>query len=139
MNSYSSLWDVVAPTAIFALLGLGVTALCFSSLLVVLIEAAVLWKMGWGTFRRSFLDSLGMNVLSVLLGAVILIPLAPLFLLIIAFALSVLIEGGVLTMLKRHPVRETWTGALAANAASYAAWLLLFLLLLSPQGLLTPP
>jgi hypothetical protein len=139
MNGYALPLDVVTPTAVFAILGLGVTALCFVSILVVLLEASVLWKRGWGTFRRAFLDSLAMNVVSVLIGAVILIPLAPLFLLIIAFALSVLIEGGVLTMLKRHPVREVWQATLAANAASYLGWLLLFLAVGGLEGLLNPP
>jgi hypothetical protein len=42
----------------------------------------------------------------------------PLFL--IFWAVTVLIEGGMLTALKRHPLRQTWTAAVAINVASYA-------------------
>jgi hypothetical protein len=47
---------------------------------------------------------------------------------VLAWALSVAIEGGVLLLLKRHPRAQTWRAALAINVASYLVFGLLIAL-----------
>ena len=40
-----------------------------------------------------------------------------------------LIEGAVLTVLKRHPLRQTWIAAVAVNTVSYTFQLVLAVVL----------
>jgi hypothetical protein len=117
--SYSVLADVGGPI-LFA--GFGVVAYLALSLL----ESIVLRLLKWGTFWRSLLASLLMNLPSTLVGF-LLIWLAGfpnrldywLFIIPAAWALSVVIEGGVLGLMKRDGGRQNWIAALAANTASY--------------------
>ena len=93
---------------------------------IVLIEALALRGLKWGSFRLSFVDSLMINVTSAAIGVVLFALFAPALnlgvapLLLLLGALTVLIEGGMLTRLKRHPLRQTWIAAVVINAASYA-------------------
>jgi len=117
--SFSVLADVGGPI-LFA--GFGIVAYLALSLL----ESIVLRLLKWGTFWRSLLASLLMNLPSTLVGfcliwlagflrlnrlGILLIP--------VAWALSVAIEGGVLVLMKRDGGRQNWMAALAANTASY--------------------
>jgi hypothetical protein len=115
----------------FLTLALGAVAAAGLFLSIALVEALVLRGLKWGSFRLSFVDSVVINLTSATIGVVLFafsaqalnLGAAPLLLLF--GALTVLIEGGMLTLLKRHPLRTTWTAAIAINAVSYA---LLFVL-----------
>ena len=117
--SFSVLADVGGPI-LFA--GFGIVAYLALSLL----ESIVLRLLKWGTFWRSLLASLLMNLPSTLVGfwLISVVEFSRLnrlqFLLIpAAWALSVAIEGGVLLLMKRDGGRQNWMAALAANTASY--------------------
>ena len=138
--------DVAAGPAIvlFGLIGAVVV------LVIALLETIVLVLLGWAGFGRSLIDSLLMNVASTLVGLVLaaLAPglyescgygpagsgswcaglVSPWSLLVLSAALTVLVEGGVLLLLRRHPPRETWRAALACNAVSYMCIALLMVL-----------
>ena len=116
---FSVLADVGGPI-LFA--GFGIVAYLALSLL----ESIVLRLLKWGTFWRSLLASLLMNLPSTLIGfwLIRVVEFSRLnrlqFLLIpAAWALSVAIEGGVLVLMKRDGGRQNWVASLAANTASY--------------------
>ena len=91
-----------------------------------LLESIVLRLLKWGTYWRSLLASLLMNLPLTLVGFG-LIWLAGssslnrwgIWLIPVTWALSVAIEGGVLVLMKRDGGRQNWMAALAANTASY--------------------
>ncbi len=106
--------------------------------IVVVVEAGVLAMMRWASFGSSLLDSLVMNVVSLLAGIGLAIGLGTLverqngaieldlpdvaaYALFIALALlvSVVVEALVLLLVRRRGAR-TWTAVLVANLASYA-------------------
>ena len=109
--------------------GFGIVAYLALSLL----ESIVLRLLKWGTFWRSLLASLLMNLPSTLVGFWLIwlagfsrtyteeTPLNRLGIWLIpaAWALSVAIEGGVLVLMKRDGGRQNWVASLAANTASY--------------------
>jgi hypothetical protein len=94
--------------------------------IIVLIEALVLRGLKWGSLKLSFVDSAVINLTSATAGVLLfafsarLVNQGTAFLLLVFGALTVLIEGGMLTLLQRHPLRQTWTAAIAINAVSYA-------------------
>jgi hypothetical protein len=126
-------------------------------LAIVLIEAIVLWLLKWGSLWRSLRDSLIVNVASALVGGVMYVlgtprdiytgydparggriyeqlppSIPPLLAGLLAWGLSVAIEGGLLFLLARRPAYQIWTSALVINIVSYA---LLGMLVLSPYVL----
>jgi len=131
----------VGPTILFGGLILGLVIF----VPIWIVEALVLWGLKWGSFGRALLDALIANGASAIFGLVFFtlfyttsfqcrrIPTAdglhtvqscdwaasPVLWFIAMAVLSILIEGGVLALLKRHPARKTWTSAIAANLASY--------------------
>lgn len=131
----------IGPTILFGGLGLGLVLF----IPILIIEALALWGLKWGTFGRSLLDALLANIASTIFGLLFFtlffstsfqcrrVPtddgqhsiqscdwtISPVLWFIVTAALSILIEGGVLLLLKRHPPRKTWTAAVAANVASY--------------------
>jgi hypothetical protein len=131
--------DVAAGPAIFLF---GIVAGVVLVFVIALVEAIVLRLLRWAGFWRALLDSFAMNLVSTLAGLVLNAFVAdfyqscgydparggrycdwlmsPWSLLLAAGLLSVLIEGGVLLLLRRRPAGETWRAALAANVASYA-------------------
>jgi|RhiMetdeSRZDD1v2_1073273.scaffolds.fasta_scaffold235676_2 hypothetical protein len=141
----------VAPIILAGGLTAGVTVF----LPIVLIESLVLWRLKWGSFRRSLVDSTIINIASTLCGLVLFVMftltafqcvrvpagdglhtvnscdwlVSPLIGLAVLWALTVAIEGGVLLLLKRHARRQTWIAALVSNAASYVLIGLGFLVL----------
>jgi hypothetical protein len=141
----------VAPIILAGGLTAGVTVF----LPIVLIESLVLWRLKWGSFQRSLVDSTIINIASTLCGLVLFVMftltafqcvrvpagdglhtvnscdwlVSPLIGLAVLWALTVAIEGGVLLLLKRHARRQTWIAALVSNAASYVLIGLGFLVL----------
>jgi hypothetical protein len=127
---YSIHFDVVGPGV---LLLFGLVAFLLFSGIVFGIEAVVLWLLKWGTFGRSLLASFLMNLASTIVGVVVIGVLATSLLnnfltFVLALLLSILIEGGVLMLVKRDATHENWRAASIANVISYAL-LGIFLLL----------
>src|SRR5882724_4511466 len=139
--------DVAIAPAILSgntLISLGLFAL------VVALETIVVWRLEWGSLRRSFFDMLMANAASTVLGFVFYLGLysvsyacrsvpysdgkhvvtscgwsvPSVLILVLMWLASVIIEGGVLLLLHRHPPRQTWIAVIIANVVSY--------LLLSP-------
>lgn len=117
--------------SIWVLLAFGVVIAGIFLVIVSLSEAVVLKLLKWGTFLRSLLASFLMNLASTLIGVglVIVVDVEGLWFVVIAWAVSVVIEGGVLTLMKRDAGRQNWLAVLVANVASYLLLVLpLFLL-----------
>jgi hypothetical protein len=120
-----TLADGVNP---FLVLYFGAIAAAALFFIVVLIEALVLRGLKWGSFRLSLIDSFVVNLTSATIGVGLLwlfaiagaLNLGVALLFLVLWALTVLIEGAMLTALRRHPLRQTWTAAVAINVASYA-------------------
>jgi hypothetical protein len=115
-------YDVAGPGALLALAVFGIGALIVLTLIISLLEAIVLLLLKWGRFGRSLWASLLMNVTSTIFGGV-LTAMGTLgysyVWLAVAFVLSVLIEGGVLMLMKRGAARQNWIASLVTNVASY--------------------
>ena len=103
-----------------------ISTLLIVFILILLIETVVLQIMRWGTFRRSIIAALAMNLASIIIGIIllVLVPQFGFYSLLIALILSTLVEGGVLAKLKRDALGYNFLVALAANLASYLVLLL---------------
>lgn len=142
---------LLADTAIELLKGEIFTAQQLPLILafVILSEAGVLYWLDWRPFGRSLLASVVMNVTSTLFGVVLASLFPPninfidsrgtvysadgvftLFFLLLAYLLSVMVEGGVLILLKPRPGERLWQICWNANTLSYALVVLPLLLLL---------
>lgn len=123
--------DVAGP-GLFLALGIGLIAAGLIFLFVIFLESLILWLLKWGSFWRSLLDALLVNIVSSLFGFLVIGLLQRWLFLGTLFAglLSILIEGGVLALLRRHPARKTWQAAAAINTASYGLLLLVILALM---------
>jgi hypothetical protein len=130
---YSIHFDVVGP-GVFIFFGL-LAFLIFSGI-VLGLEAVVLWSLKWDTFGRSLLASFLMNLASTIVGVLAIGLLATSLLnnfvsFVLALLLSILIEGGVLMLMKRDATTKNWRVASIANVVSYGL-LGIFLLLNRP-------
>ena len=125
-------FDVAGPGVLIAIAAFSIVALIVLTLLITVAEAIVMLLLKWDKFGRSLWASLLMNVTSTIFGGV-LIALGVLggsyAWLVAAFVLSVLIEGGVLMLMKRGEVRKNLLTSLIANLASYLIIILPILLL----------
>jgi hypothetical protein len=131
-----------AGAAVFVLFGL--VAGVIASVLIVVIEAIVLWLLKWSSFGRSLRDSALVNFVSLLLGFVVFLigvtlfpglmssgsdsspfilgvlnAKLPLVFGVPTWVLSVLVEGWLLGRLEHYAPRRTWTAALVINTVSY--------------------
>jgi len=114
----------MANTAFLDYLGPLLTIVLF--LIIILMETLVLRGLKWGSQWASFTDSVIVNIVSALAGVFLFafsgtalnLGLAPL--LLILGTLTVLIEGVILTLMKRHPLHQTWIAAVAINVVSFA-------------------
>lgn len=115
-------FDVAGPGVVLFMVGAGLGGLCILTLVITLLEAIVLLLLKWGTFGRSLVAALVMNLVTTMIGFGMLVFMkgdAVYLGLLLDFLLSILIEGGVLMLFKRGAPRANWVAALAANAASY--------------------
>ena len=124
--------DVAGPGLVLAL---GGAALVVLTSIIIMVEFVVLLLMKWDRVWRSLLASFLMNVTSSIFGGVLAVVANGLFqsvwiFAIVSFILSVVIEAGVLMLMKRGSARQNWIAALAANLVSYllviiplAAWI----------------
>ena len=96
-------------------------------LAATVIEAVALRLLHWASFGRSLRDSLIANSASTFAGVLVSCNMrvgsghleATLLWVVVAAALSVLIEAVVLWRRSDHPWRQIWGAALIMNAASY--------------------
>ncbi len=116
----SPVFDVAGPGVL--LLAGGIFFAVFS-IGTLVIETLALWLLKWNSFGRSLLAAFLMNLVSTVFGFVLFglsifgVNFYVIFLL--GFFLSVLIEGGVLMLMKKGAARQNWIASLVANAASY--------------------
>ena len=124
--------DVAGPGVLLAIAAFSIGALIVLTLIITVAEAIVMLLLKWDKFGRSLWASLLMNVTSTIFGGV-LIALGVLggsyIWLAVAFVLSVLIEAGVLMLMKRGEVRKNLLTSLIANLASYLVIILPIILL----------
>ncbi len=110
-------WVVIVALAVFS-----VGAAIVLTLIISVVESIVMFLLKWDRFGRCLWASLLINVTSTIFGGV-LIALGlfggSFIWLAAAFVLSVLIEGGVLMLMKRGAVRQNWIASLVANLVSY--------------------
>src|SRR3990172_1953487 len=130
---YSVPYDVGAPWVLIAAVAIfGVGAAIVLTLIISVVESIVMLLLKWDKFGRSLWASLLMNVTSTIFGGV-LIALGlfggSYIWLAVAFTLSVLIEGGVLMLMKRGAARQNWIVSLVANLVSYLFIILPFVCL----------
>lgn len=116
-------YDVAGPGLVSVI---GWAGFLVVSPLIVLVEAVVLLLLRWDGLWRSLLDAFVMNLVSTLAGACILgagllfqTPAATWLSLFLAYVLSVVLEGGVLWLMRRRPFGRTAVAAVAANTVSY--------------------
>ncbi len=114
-------FDVIAPNMVLVSLGMGLVALCLLTLLIALVEGVVLTLLKWNIFYRSLIAAAIANIASSLVGGLLMIfqQEQALIWVILAFCLSVVIEGAILVRIQPGSGRRTWLYALAANLASY--------------------
>ena len=115
---------VLADTgSIWVLLAFGAILAIAFLIAAILLESLVLKLLKWNSYWRSLWASLLMNLASTLVGiplTLLLINAEPVVYLPIAWGVSVIVEGGVLVLMKRDGGRQNWTAAIVANLASYA-------------------
>ena len=113
-------FDVAGP-GVYLLAG-GVFFTVFS-IGTLVIESLALWLLKWDTFGRSLLAAFLMNLASTICGFILFVPFLLgvnyLIIFLVGLPLSLLIEGGILMLMKKGSTRQNWIGALVANVASY--------------------
>jgi hypothetical protein len=92
-------------------------------LVLVVIEALVMGRIGWQQGRAAFADAALANVISfgvtILFGPLLLQIGNDVLLLLAALFLAVPIEGAVLMMRRRRPAAAAFLAALVTNVASF--------------------
>ena len=118
---YSPPADVAGPGLLIALGAFSIVFFCVLLALIVTLETTALQLQHWGTFRDCLKGALVMNLVSSLVGfgAYALVPALKLLGILISWALSVLIEGFVLSRMAPGDTRRAYRVALVANLASY--------------------
>jgi hypothetical protein len=108
--------DVAGP---FMAVGMVLAVL---TLVISGVESIVMFLLRWDKFGRCLWAAFLMNVASTIVGSVLVAYVGwarATIWLPVSFALSVLIEGGVLMLMKRGATRQNWTVSLAVNLVSY--------------------
>ena len=127
-------FDVAGPGILVAAAVFGFGALVALTLFISFAESIVMFLLKWDKYGRSLLASLLMNVTSTIFGG-ILVAIGALYSSFIwlaaAFVLSVLIEGGILLLMKRGAARQNWIASLLSNIVSYVLIILPFVWLTS--------
>ncbi|MBE0408837.1 MAG: hypothetical protein IBX69_03805 [Anaerolineales bacterium] len=123
MNPLVVAADVYLPGLILPLLNVyGLFGLFAFLVVLLLLETLVLVLVKWAGFGRALLASLLMNLISTILGVILDLTLWDWqlwWVILIAFAASVIVEGGVLMLMKQTTFRLNIIAAVAANLASY--------------------
>jgi hypothetical protein len=113
----------------FALaVGLSIVIIMFT--VIIVLETVILWRMKWGSFKKSFFVSVGLNIVSGIAGYILIRwigegVVVEIFkyqfweLLLVTFLLTVCIEGFILVLLKSDNWRLSLWSATVINIASY--------------------
>jgi hypothetical protein len=124
---YEPLADVGGPLLTFFVGGIAALAVFIP---IVIIEAVVLWLMKWDTFWRSLRTALIMNTISGFVGVVLyyrILDRAPEIKdFLLAFILTILIEGVVLWVDKKKSVLYLIEIVIIANLISYIGLFLVY-------------
>lgn len=121
MPTFSPGLDVVGP-GLLAAVGATLAAGVIAVLVVVFVEGLVIRAFGLGGFGRALLLSLAMNVVSFIVGilfAILLTQINGWLWLVLGFALSVGVEGGVLALANHSRPGRALAAALVANLVTY--------------------
>ncbi len=121
MPTFSPGLDVVGP-GLLAAVGATLAAGVIAVLVVVFVEGLVIRAFGLGGFGRALLLSLAMNVVSFIVGilfAILLTQINGWLWLVLGFALSVGVEGGVLALANHSRPGRALAAALVANLCTY--------------------
>jgi hypothetical protein len=112
---------ITGPAASYVLLIFGFLALVVVDLLLGLIEAVALTLLSWNPSRTCIKVSFLMNIISGIINGILLVLLQsnPFLWLPISFAISLLVEGLIMTYFKRGALRQNSLFVLIANLASY--------------------
>ena len=123
MNPLYLAADVYLPGLTLPLMGeYGPLGLVAFLAILLLLETLVLVLIKWAGFGRALLAALVMNLVSTIIGVILDFALWDWqiwWVILIAFAVSVMVEGGVLMLMKRTAPRQNFIAAVAANLASY--------------------
>ncbi len=89
---------------------------------ILVTESLILWGFDWGSYPISLLHAFLMNLASVIVVFFVLLFLPDIGFsyIFIAVVLSIVIEGLVLSLLRRQEIRKAWLVALIANLVSTA-------------------
>lgn len=119
--SVGQLYDVAAPGIVFGMLAGGIAVLILVTLLIALIEAVILTILRWEEFRKSLVISIIMNVISGIMGGVllVLVPHPTILGLVFAMILSMIIEGFIMFKFRPEVLRLTLFVVILANILSY--------------------
>jgi hypothetical protein len=113
----------------FALaVGFSIVIIMFT--VIIVLETVILWRMKWGSFKKSFFVSVGLNIVSGIAGYILIRwigegVVVEIFkyqfweLLLVTFLLTVCIEGFILVLLKSDNWRLSLWSATVINIASY--------------------
>ncbi len=115
------LLTITGPAAPVVLLIFGFLALLVVDLLLGLVEGVALTLLSWNPTRTCMKVSFIMNLVSGLINGILLILLQtnPLVWLPVSFAISLLVEGFILTYFKRNSLRQNSLFVVIANLSSY--------------------
>ncbi|MFU8773980.1 MAG: hypothetical protein ACNA8H_16365, partial [Anaerolineales bacterium] len=123
MNPLVVAADVYLPGLILPLLNVyGLFGLFAFLVVLLLLETLVLVLVKWAGFGKALLAALFMNLVSTIIGLILDFTLWDWqlwWVILIAFAASVIVEGGVLMLMKQTTPRLNIIAAVAANLASY--------------------
>ncbi len=135
---HAYLFDLSLGGILMVLLMYGLGALVVFAL-VILLEAVVLWLMEWDTFLRSLLDSFLANLATTLLG-VFFTPMTSssgtidessfILKFLLLWGLSVLLEGGLIHIIRRKSLVRTFGASCIMNIGSYILLFILYQVLL---------
>jgi hypothetical protein len=129
--------DIAIPGLVLPLLfRYGIPGLVAFLATLLLLETFVLVLIKWDYFGRAFLAALVMNLVSTVIGLILDLTLwygQIWWIILAAFVISVIVEGGLLMLMKRSAPRLNFIAAVAANLASYLLLILpAHLILLAP-------
>jgi hypothetical protein len=119
---------------VFVLAG-GIAALILLAA-VVIIETPVLVLMHWQPFLYSLRDAVIVNLVSMAVGFVmvqVLFPFDLITMVVISWLLSIIVEGGVLMLLRSESAQRSFLASLAMNTASYVVVALLIAVFEMPR------
>lgn len=114
-------FQTTTPGVVFGMIAGGIAVLCLVISLIAVVETVVLTLVGWGDFRISLRISTLMNIASGIVGGILLVlfPQPSVQSIVIAMAISILIEGLIMTRFQQNTVLLTILAVFLANMISY--------------------